>query len=91
MFLSSSSKESARLMMLARPQAITEERKPSGTTPLSGSLISVSHERAMVSPMSSRQRRFGQPTRTRANPKRLLESLKDCSIQPRCQYQDAAL
>ncbi len=76
---------------LTRPQALTALRKPSGNRPLSGSPISESHVRATLSAISRRLRRPGQPTRTRANPKRLLESLKDCSIQPRCHYQEAAI
>ena len=39
--------------------------------------------------LSRRERRFGQPTRP--NPKRLFESLKDCSFQPLCRYQEAAI
>ena len=35
---------------------------------------------------------FGaEPTLTRASPNRLFESLKLCSTQPLCQYQEAAL
>lgn len=45
----------------------------------------------MLSAISRRESRFGQTARTRANPKRLFESLKDCSIQPLCQYHEAAL
>src|SRR3954451_14372917 len=60
-------------------------------TPTSGSPISVSHANATVSATSSRLRRSGQLTITSANPKRPLESLKDCSIQPHCQYHEAAL
>src|SRR5215210_2778286 len=86
-----SSSVSAILITLALPQATTVERKPSGTTPPSGNPISVSHERAMLNAISKRERRSGQPTRTRAKPKRLLASLKDCSIHPLCQYQEAAL
>lgn len=79
-------------MTLALPQATTEERKPSGKrTPPSGNPISVSHERAMVSAMSSRPRRRGQPTLTLASPKRPFASLKDCSIHPLYQYQEMAL
>ena len=82
MFPRSSNSASAVLITLARPQAATAERKPRGTTPPSGNPISVSHERATLSAISKRERRSGQPTGTRANPKRLLASLKDCSIHP---------
>jgi hypothetical protein len=73
------------------PQATTAERKLSPTTPPSDNPISVSHEHAMLSAIRRRERRLGQPTRTRANPKRLLASLKNCSIHPLCLYQVAAL
>src|SRR5215213_1650435 len=79
-------------MTLALPQALTEERKPSGTTPQPlGNPISVSHERAMVSVIKSRLKRCGEPTPTPFNPKRLFASLKGCSIQSLCQYHEAAL
>jgi hypothetical protein len=45
----------------------------------------------VVSAISSRPSHSGEPTRTPAKPKRLFASLKDCSIQPRCHYQEAAL
>lgn len=56
-----------------------------------GSAISVSHDSAMVSAMSKRPRRSGELTLTPLRPKRLFESLNDCSIYPLCQYHEAAL
>src|SRR3954471_16462361 len=90
-FPSFSNSESATLITLARPHALTVARKPPRRTPPSGSPINVSHERAIVSPINIRLKRSGQPTLTRASPKRLLASLKLCSIQPLCQYHEAAL
>src|SRR3954447_24272483 len=58
-------------------------------TPTSGKAISVSHAKATVSAIRSRPRRFGELTITLASPNRLFESRKGCSIQPRCQYQEA--
>lgn len=56
-----------------------------------GSAIKVSHESAIVSAINSRSRRSGEPTLASLSPKRLLASLKDCTIQPLCQYHEAAL
>lgn len=78
------------LITLALPQATTEARNPPGRTPLPGSAIKVSHESAMVSAIKSRSKRSGDATLASLSPKRLFESLKDCSIQPLCQYHEAA-
>jgi hypothetical protein len=44
------------LITLDRPQALTEERKPSGKRPLSGSPISVNQLKAIVNAIKSRPR-----------------------------------
>jgi hypothetical protein len=86
-----SSSASAKLMTLALPLWATAVCQRRGIAPTSGSPINVSHAKATVSAIKRRPRRLGQPTITSASPKRPFESLKDCSIQPRCQYHDAAL
>jgi len=90
MLPSLSSSASARLMTLALPLWATAACQPLGMAPTSGKVISVSHAKATVSAIKSRPRRFGELTITSASPNRLFESRKDCSIQPRCQYQEAA-
>ena len=80
------------LITLARPQALTAARKPSGKRPLSGSPISVNQLKAMLNAIKSRLRRSGELTLTLFfSPKRLFASLKLCSIHPRCQCQLVAL
>lgn len=92
MFPSLSSNSSARLMTLALPLWATAECQPLDITPTSGNPISVNHPNAAaVSAIKRQLSRSGQPPVTSSSPKRPLESRKDCSIQPRCQYHEAAL